>query len=326
MGKTFKDLSFMKKVGAVFLIGVLAIALCVFGLLGIMFVGEMNGTSNFGSMTAKDAEELAGDYYTSSSNSFSDSSESSSVSVSGVDANREILAKDVSLDIESKHIMDTVDSVVELSRNYSAVYNGSYVSDNGYGYADFEVPTDKVDDFVATVRDQYDVTSYRNDISNVADSYDNIDDRIAYLEEDIKMLENQIKEARENEEDVSYFESEIRYDKEELWNLQNSRSNLDNEVAYSNVYIYVKDSSYTEFHTFDGVWLALKTGMHVFVLGLIYGLYFLAYVFVLIFVVKCMRRFFKYLGSKNFIKHEKSMNIAENVEPVQVVENDEEDK
>lgn len=297
MGKSFKDLSFAKKTLAVF---VIAFGVMLFGI-ATLFVC-VNVFDNYGGMYA---EKSSVDYYAGESmtNSYSDSYSKSTSNGSEVrysNNSNEILAKDYSAEIDSRDIMGVVDDVVDTARNYHGVLNGSSAGDNGYGYVSVDIPSNEVEAFVEELRAEFNVVSYDQDARNVSDDYENIDERLDYLQSLIETYKNDIKEGSENGEDVSYLRERLEEINEEIWYLNQHRDSIDDDVDYSNVYISIVDKNYTAFHTFDGVWLAVKQGMHAFVLCIVYGLYVILYAFLMIAIVKFLYRFIKKLGSKTF--------------------------
>lgn len=309
MGKSFKELSFAKKTLAVF---VIAFGILLFGV-AVIFTGA--GLSNVfygaGNMFVSEQIDLAEDYDSGSSfeNSYSDSySKSYSSSTAGGTraesrsesrAADEVLAKDFSAEIEARDILGTVDSVVELSKSYDAVLDGSRAGNEGYGYVNVKVPADKVEAFVAALRDKFNVVSYDQDARNVSDDFESIDERMTYLQEQLDYYTEELSNVSDDDDSYKlYIREEIDNIKEEMWYLKNNRESINNDVVYSNVYVSVVDKNYTTFHTFDGVWLAVKQGMHAFILCVVYGLYVVLYVFLMVAIVKFLRRFIKNIGGK----------------------------
>lgn len=313
MGKSFKDLSFAKKTLAVF---VIAFGVLLFGAVALFVCSGVSSMYDAGNMFANETVDLGANYYADEQSSYSDSY-SKSVS-SGSEArysnnSNEILAKDYSAEIESRDIMGVVDDVVDVARNYHGVLNGSSAGDNGYGYVSVDIPSNEVEAFVDELRAEYNVVSYDQNARNVSDDYENIDERLDYLQSLIETYKNDIKEGSENGEDVSYLRERLEEINEEIWYLNQHRDSIDDDVDYSNVYISIVDKNYTAFHTFDGVWLAVKQGMHAFVLCIVYGLYVILYAFLMIVIVKFLYRFIKKLGNKTFnvIKPTKAESVEQ---------------
>lgn len=309
MGQTrFKDLPFMKKILAAFLIVTLVIILGLFSLFGVSaFVSSGLFFEPGGSAINYDYEAHDGFSEGSVSNkseSFSQSSDyNSSInsSESARSSSDTFLAKDVDMRVEekAKNIIGTIDSIREFSSSYDAVYDGSYGGSDGYGAIYLRVPSDKLDAFVTAFREKYNVVAYNNSVDNVTDDYDYIADEVAYLEEDIKYLAGCIEEAHKNGEDISAFEADIRYDRQRLWELTQRISDLDDDVSYSNVSIRVEDSDYVSEDVFDEVWYTVKVGAHNFVLAFIYGLYVVFYIFLMLILVKLLWRLFSKIAPKS---------------------------
>ena len=286
MGTSFKELSFFKKVIAIFAI---ALGVLVFGVLTIAGLSAVGGIGDF-STSNLDYESGRKYEFNSMSDSIAQSYEGSSL---GAKSN-EVLAKDASVDIDTRDVMQTVDEIKAMGKARDAIYESSRASDDGYGYISFKVAADDLDDFVAALKEKYDVVGYSQNTDNVATDYENIDERIAYLKEELESYESMMKDAVKNGgEYEAWLADEVSRIREELWSLERSKDGLDESVVHSDLYINISDSSYTTFRTFDGVWYAVKAGAHAFVLGLVYGVYALLYAFVMIGLVKIMRRFFK---------------------------------
>lgn len=316
MGKSFKEYSFFKKVVSIFGISVGVIVVMFILTFGLFAVTEHVSPS--GEMAAQDLEHLgsSSDSYVSENSSYI--SKSSDVSDNYADSDTTRFAKDYSISIDTRDVMGTVDNVVSLSNKYDAIYEGSSAGDNGYGYAAFKVPNGKVDAFVKSIRDTYNVVSYTRDVDNMDQAETDRLDQIKTLQEQLELCEKDLEEAREAGEDTQFLLEDIHYYKTEIQRLEDSKEDIDNEVLYSDVYISVENSSYTGVRTFEGVWSAIKYDAHLFVLGIVHGIYFLLYLFIMIMLGKwCWFkvRAFKGEAKRMLGKPEES----ENVEPSNAV-------
>lgn len=299
MGKSFKDLSFGKKTLSVFVIAIGVVLLSVFTLFALRSVSEFG---NFAEIPAGEPNSLDnGGVYVDEYSSESDVAlyGSNSKSSSDTQGGEERLSKDVSVEIGAKDIMGTIDLVLDTGRQYDAVYDSCYAGDSGWGYLDLEVPSDKVDDFVQKLRDEYNVVSYNYSLDNVVNDEVDIDRNIERLEERLASVDKALKEARENGEDYSLYQDEYWRLEDQIYSYKQMKEDVGNSVVYSDVHIEVRDENYTEYHVFDGVWLAIKTGAHSFILGLIYGLYLILYVFVMIYIIKVLRNVLRRIGNIN---------------------------
>lgn len=285
MNSTFKELSFMKKILAVFLI---AAGILVFGVFGVTLFTHLG---SFDPMAGSSYDKGASFDESVSTNSFSDDVESDN-------SDLEIaLSKDISVEIDSKDIIDTIDSVRTFAEKYDAIYEGSHVGNNGYGYVSFRVPSEKAESFADDMLEKYNVDSYDTFTENVSDDYDDISSRKEFLTAKLERLNEDLNHAKDDEQTLEFLMREIEDIEEELWNIDHNKDSLDKSVKYSDVYVSVVDKSYTDFHTFDGVWLAVKVGAHTFVIGVIYGLYVVLYVFLMLGVIKAFRVLFKRFGN-----------------------------
>ena len=283
MGTSFKDLSFFKKLLGIFLICMGVIIIGCFGLFLLSSVGNYFGPSmSTSGMESSDAMLSSSDSY---SNSKSSNSSSSSADT--------MMAKDFSASIESKDIVKTVDSVRELSQSYDAILEGSSAGDSGYGYIDFKVPSDKASAFLNAIRKQFNVTDYTEGSVNVADDMKYNADRLDFLKEELKTCEDSLKSDVESGFDGSYWQERISEIREEIWYLENSQNDIVDDVVYSTVSVYVTDSSYTPFHAFDGVWLAIKNSVHFFVLAVVYGFFIFVYIILVLFAIRWITNMFK---------------------------------
>lgn len=299
MGKSFKDLSFGKKTLSVFVIAIGVVLLGVFTLFALRSVSEFG---NFAEIPAgepnsfEDSGVYVDDYSSESDVALYGSNSKSSSDTQG---GEERLSKDVSAEIGAKDIMGTIDLVLDTGRQYDAVYDSCYAGDSGWGYLNLEVPSDKVDGFIQKLRDEYNVVSYNYSLDNVVNDEVDIDKTIERLEQRLASVDEALKEARENGEDYSLYQDEYWRLEDEIYSYKQMKEDVGNSVIYSDVHIEVRDENYTEYHTFDGVWLAIKTGAHSFILGLIYGLYLVLYVFIMIYIVKVLRGVLRRIGNVN---------------------------
>lgn len=283
MNNRFKDFSFIKKVISIFIIGI-----CVFilGIGGIFIIANMSSSSYLGGhFNSKNASHM--------DSIIEDDNDSGLSYNNSYSSDNTEMDRDFSFTIDTKDIIETVDAVIQFANERDGIVEYSQSGDRGYGYVDFKVPSNKVDSTMKELRKEFNVISYECDASNVSGNYKDIDSRIEYLESKLENLKESLDKLEKQGADTSSIITEISDIEDELYQLKESKKNIDSDVDYSSMYVEIIDKNYTEFSTFDGIGYAIKAGAHIFVLGLIYGAYFIVYGFIMFGIVKLLLMFFK---------------------------------
>ena len=158
------------------------------------------------------------------------------------------LIKTVDMDVETKNfdaLIAHVESRVEALGGYvesSDVYNGSYTSDYRSRNARItaRIPADRLDDFVADVAEQSNITSKNESVEDVTLQYVDLESHkralLAEQESLLSMLEN-----AESIEDILAINSQLTEVRYQLESMESQLRTYDNRISYSTVYLYVDE-------------------------------------------------------------------------------------
>ena len=158
------------------------------------------------------------------------------------------LIKTVDMDVETKNfdaLIAHVESRVEALGGYvesSDVYNGSYTSDYRSRNARItaRIPADRLDDFVADVAEQSNITSKNESVEDVTLQYVDLESHkralLAEQESLLSMLEN-----AESIEDILAINSQLTDVRYQLESMESQLRTYDNRINYSTVHLYVDE-------------------------------------------------------------------------------------
>lgn len=142
--------------------------------------------------------------------------------------------------IETKNIAKTVSSLEELIQTYEGkiVSKNVDLGDSRYGSIVVKIPSDKGNEFVNKINDDYNVSSYATEVSDVTEQYVNVEKEIQNLQRKIALYEELAEQTSIKDietrihiiDRIFALERQIEY-------LQEQNQDIDKKVEYRDVVI-----------------------------------------------------------------------------------------
>lgn len=158
------------------------------------------------------------------------------------------LIRTVDMDVETKNfdaLIAHVEDQVEALGGYvesSDVYNGSYTSDYRSRNARItaRIPADRLDDFVADVAEQSNITSKNESVEDVTLQYVDLESHKRALQAEQESLLSMLEQA-ETIEDILAINSQLTEVRYQLESMESQLRTYDNKIDYSTVHLYVDE-------------------------------------------------------------------------------------
>ncbi len=165
-----------------------------------------------------------------------------------VNDQRRKLIKTVDMDVETKNfdaLIAHVEKQVEALGGYvesSDVYNGSYTSDYRSRNARItaRIPAERLDDFVADVAEQSNITSKNESVEDVTLQYVDLESHKRALQTEQESLLSMLENA-ETIEDILAINSQLTDVRYQLDSMESQLRTYDNKINYSTVHLYVDE-------------------------------------------------------------------------------------
>lgn len=157
------------------------------------------------------------------------------------------LIKNVYINAETKNFEETITNIEEEVNKYNGIID-SRSQNNGGKYNNFSrnnhftirIPSESLDDFINTVKNEINVTSMSDDVVDVTDNYQYTLRRQQTLINELDKLNELLKKAT-NVSDVVTIEEKIGDINLELQTIENSLKNLDKRIDYSTVNLDINE-------------------------------------------------------------------------------------
>ena len=157
------------------------------------------------------------------------------------------LIKNVYINAETKDFDGTIANIEEEVNKFDGIID-SRSQNNGGKYNNFSrnnhftirIPSDSLDDFINTVKNEINVTSMSDDVVDVTDNYQYTLRRQQTLINELDKLNELLKKAT-NVSDVVTIEEKIGDINLELQTIENSLKNLDKRINYSTVNLNITE-------------------------------------------------------------------------------------
>ncbi len=246
------------------LIGKIAGAACVLLLIINIFpLGKNSAGGNYSSYEAKEdsssyyngydggAAMAPAEYYSMDeeglayepSVSSSNSSSSSSASGQNLTQNKKMILT-AKMNLDTQDLDETIKAITKSVSEYGGYIQQSTNSNRSYE-ATIRIPAEKYADFLKTIEAAGNSTYYSEEMKDITDTYTDLSARLASLKaQEAKVLE--FYDKAESIEDLMAVEerlSEIRY---QIESIEASLKNYDLLVAYSTLYLTVKETSVSQ--------------------------------------------------------------------------------